>query len=129
MSRAEQSRVRRILPPALLLLGILLVALSFLPIGSRFAESQWTPEDSAHYDKITQEYKRSQYDTAARSGLSEEEWSSQRQRMKQEIDAMNQKLTRARAQPDFWSTLLLWSGAAFAAVGFFLHKRSDPAAG
>ena len=129
MTRAEESRESRILPPALLLLGILLVVLSFLPIGSQVAKSRWTPEDSAHYDKITQEYKRSHYDTAARSGLSEEEWRSQRQRMKQEIDAMSEKLAHARAQPDFWSTVLLWSGAALSAVGFFLHKRTGPAVG
>ena len=106
----------------LLGLGVLVIVASFFPIGNLAAQSLWTKENSAAYDKVTQQYKRSTYQSADRTGLSEEEWQAQRVRMKQQIDAMNVRLKRARNQPKLWSQYLLWAGALLVAGGAVWHR-------
>jgi outer membrane usher protein FimD/PapC len=113
-------------PLVLLGLGILLITSSFFPIGNLAAKSQWSKADSATYDKVTQEYKRSNYQSAARSGLSKEEKISQSERMKKQIDAMNVRLEHARNQPKYWSQSMLWAGAVLVAAGAMWHQLKSP---
>jgi len=115
-------RVASTLPAALALLGSLLIVASLLPIGDWAAKSQWTPEDSAAYDRVSTEYKRSNYQSAARLGISETEQQAQREKMKSQLDAMRTRLDRARDQPQRWSRYLLWTGVLLTATGFFAHS-------
>ena len=113
------------IPMVLLGLGILLIAGSYLPIGQFVAQSQWSREDSAAYDKVSQRYKRSNYQLAARAGVSEEEWQSQRKNMKLQMDAKNERLAKAKSQPRMWSQGMLWIGALLAAGGAVYHQMKS----
>ena len=110
-------RTVRPIPFILLALGTVLIAASFFPVGRRASEALWTGEDSAAYDQLASQYKRSTYRSAARSGISEEEWEAQRDKMKQSLDAMHGRLQRALNQPKAWSRCLLWLGALLAGCG------------
>ena len=81
----------------------------------------WTKEDAAALDRVTVEYKLSAYKSPARAGVSEEEWATQRARMKTKMDAMNEKLRTALDQPERWSRYLLWSGILAVALGAAIH--------
>lgn len=106
-----------------MVLGVLLILASFFPIGDLVAKSQWTREDSATYDKIATQYKRSAYQPAARQGLSEAELAKQRKKMERRLQAMEQQLQRAREQPKRWSRYLLWGGVAVLAIGLAFNAR------
>ena len=108
-------------PMFLLTVGILLIGASYLPVGDRAAKYFWTTEDSALYDQVSQEYKRGTYQSAARSGVTEEEWNAQRDRMKQQVDTMRRRLEFAQEQPEFWSRNLLWVGFLLVVAGGASH--------
>ena len=107
----------------LMVLGMVLIAASFFPAGDFVNQSSWTREDSAAYDQVTQEYKRSTYQSAARSGLSPQQWEAQRERMKRQLAAMNARLESARQRPQLWSRALLWTGALLTVLGALWHKH------
>ena len=122
----SQGRPNSRLPTALLFAGVLLIAASFMPIGRFASQSLWTAENSAEYDRVTQEYKRSTYQTDARSGHSEQENLARRERMKQQIDAMREELEHAKSQPERWSHYFLWAGALLSvagSVGYFVSNQ------
>jgi len=124
MSRARKKSLPQFsfsLPVAMLVVGVLMIGASFLPLGNWAARSQWTPEDSAVYDRVSGEYKLSAYQSPARAGLSQAEWDSQRDKMKQQMQALQQKLDRAKSQPKRWSRYLLAVGCLLAAAGFFAN--------
>ena len=102
--------------------GVLLIAASFLPLGNWAAKSQWTPADSAAYDRVSNEYKLSNYQSPARAGLSQDEWDAQRGRMKQQMQALQHRLDRAKSQPERWGRYLLGVGVLLTAAGFFAHS-------
>ncbi len=109
------------LPMSMLLVGVLLIGTSFLPIGKWVAQSQWTSDDSAAFDRVSNEYKRTSYQSSARSGLSQAEWDAQRDKMKQQMLALQHRLDHAKAQPKRWSRYLLGIGALLTAVGFYVN--------
>ncbi len=109
------------LPMTLLVGGVLMIGASFLPLGNWAARSQWTPEDSATYDRVSNEYKLSAYQSPARAGLSQAEWDAQRDKMKLQIQALQQRLDRAKSQPKRWSGYLLGVGCLLVATGFFAN--------
>lgn len=109
------------LPVALMTLGVLLIGASFLPLGKWAAQSQWTPEDSAAYDRVSQEYKRTTYESPARRGLNQEEWDAQREKMKQQMLALQNRLERAKSQPRLWSRSLLGVGVLLTISGFYAN--------
>jgi len=109
------------LPLVMLILGVLLIAASFLPLGKWAAKSQWTTEDSAAFDRVSVEYKRSAYQSPARAGLTESEWKAQRERMQRQLKALQQKLERAKSQPKRWSRYLLGIGSLLTAAGFYAN--------
>lgn len=111
-------------PVALIALGVILIGVSFLPIGQLAARSQWTPEDSAAFDKISKEYKFSTFDSHERRGLSKEEWQAEREKMKRQMLALQNKLEQAKAQPELWSRYLLGAGVVFSLTGFYLNSTS-----
>ncbi len=117
-------QLRFSLPVALMIVGILLIGASFLPIGKVVAEAQWTTEDSAAYDRVSREYKFSTFDTHVQHGVSEQEWQSQRDRMKQRMRAYEEKLERAKSQPQLWSRYLMGIGVLVTAAGFYVSKNS-----
>ena len=109
------------LPLAMLVVGVLLIAASFLPLGNWAARSQWTPSDSAAFDRVSNEYKLSAYQEPARAGLNQAEWDAQRDKMKQQMQALQQRLDRAKSQPQRWSRYLLGIGCLLAATGFYAN--------
>lgn len=113
------------LPVTMLAVGVLMIGISFLPLGDWAAKSQWTAADSASYDRVSNEYKLSAYQSPARSGLSQDEWDAQRDKMKQQMQALQQKLDRAKSQPKLWSRYLLGVGCLLASAGFFANARQQ----
>lgn len=109
------------LPIALMSVGILLIGASFLPIGKLAAQSQWTTEDSAAYDRVSKEYKSTTYDSHVKHGVSAEEWQEQRENMKQQMRAYEGKLERAKSQPQRWRSYLLGIGVLMTAAGFYVN--------
>ena len=106
----------------LMAVGVVLIGTSFLPIGQLAARSQWTPDDSAAFDKISKEYKFSTFDSHERRGLSEAEWEAEREKMKRQMLAFQSKLEQAKAQPKLWGRYLLGAGVALSLVGFYLNS-------
>ena len=109
------------LPIASLAAGVLLVGASFLPLGNWVAQSQWTPADSAALDRISYEYKQSVYQSADRAGVSESEWEAQREQMQLRMQALQNKLDRAKSQPERWRNYLMGIGILLTAIGFIAH--------
>lgn len=105
------------LPLLLLVAGVLLIVASFLPLGNFAAQSQWTSQDAAEFDRLGNEYKKITYQSPARMGLSEAEWEAQRKRIRQQIDAFQQRLDQAKAQPARWSRFLLGAGVLLSVAG------------
>lgn len=112
------------MPVVLIALGVLLIGCSFLPIGQLAARSQWTPADSAAFDKISREYKFSTFDSHVRRGLSEEAWQAEREKMKRQMLALQNKLEGAKSQPALWSRYLLGAGVLLSLAGFYLSSVS-----
>jgi len=109
------------LPVAILVVGVLLIGASFLPLGSWAARSQWSLDDSSAYDRVSNRYKQSAYETPARRGLSQDEWDAEREKMRRQMEALQQKLERAKGQPQLWSRTLLGIGSLLTAVGFYAN--------
>ena len=112
-------------PVICLLLGLLLIVTSFLPLGDWTAQSRWTPEDATHYDRISLEYHMSATRSAGRAGLSQAEMDAQRQRLKEQFEAMRGKLEKSQQQPQLWSRTLLGTGALLASAGLFLYLKQQ----
>ncbi|MEM8945978.1 MAG: hypothetical protein AAGD11_12450 [Planctomycetota bacterium] len=111
------------LPLTLMAIGVVLIGASFLPFGELAARSQWTSEDSAAYDRISQEYKRSSHESPQRRGVNQAEWDAQLAKMKQRMLALENRLERAKSQPQRWSRYLLGVGTLLTAAGFFAGSR------
>ena len=110
-------------PVASLLLGLLLIASSFLPLSDFAARSAWTTQDTIAYDRLSLEYHRSAYQSPARVGLTKEEFAARQQELKQRFDAMRGKLEYARQRPDAWRRYLLGGGAALSFAGALGYLR------
>ena len=111
------------LPMTMLAVGVLLIGASFLPLGNWAARAQWSVEDTAAYDRVSSAYKQSAYESPARKGLSQVEWDAERDRMRQQMEALQQKLDRAKSQPQRWSRYLLGIGALLTAAGFYANAQ------
>jgi len=109
------------LPVALLIVGALLIGASLLPIGDWAAKLQWSAEDSADFDRVSNEYKLSNYKSPARSGLSAAEWEAQREKMRQRMQALQKQLEQAKQLPKRWSRYFLGAGSLLTAAGFYAH--------
>ncbi len=125
LQKNSQRQPHSWLPIVSLIAGALLIAASFFPIGRFASQSLWTVENSAKYDRVTQEYKRSAYQNPARTGLSKKENEARRERMKQQIDVMKERLEYAKNQPELWSRYFLWAGILLAAAGGLGHFASN----
>ena len=110
----------------MLIVGIMLIGASFLPLGHWAARAQWSLEDTAAYDRISNAYKRSAYESPDRKGLSQAEWDAERERMREQMEALQQRLERAKRQPKRWSRYLLGIGSLLTAAGFYTgsHRQS-----
>jgi predicted transposase YdaD len=108
------------LAAVLLVLGAILIAVSFLPLSS-LSKRTWTMEDSRHYGDITRELHSSGYQSAAEAGRTEEEMERYRENLQQEFTKLKTQLEQAQNEPHRWSQILLWTGATLAAVGGLLH--------
>lgn len=113
------------LPMALLIAGLLLIAASFTPIGDWAAQSQWSAEDSARFDRVSNEYKRSAYQAPARRGRTPDEWEAEREQMRQQMEQLQSQLNWARDQPKLWSRSLLGVGALLSVAGFVAHSKRN----
>ncbi|MGI9427119.1 MAG: hypothetical protein ACR2NM_00560 [Bythopirellula sp.] len=111
------------LPVAMLTVGVLLIGASFLPVGNWVARSQWSREDTAAYDRVSMAYKKSAYESPVRKGLSQAEWDAQRDRMRQQMESLQQKLDGAKRQPQRWSRYLLGIGSLLTAAGFYANLK------
>lgn len=114
--------ISHLLPMAMLVVGVLLIGASFFPIGQSIARSQWSLEDSAAYDRISTTYKDSAYEIPSRRGLTQTEWQAERARMRQQMEALEQKLEQAKSQPQRWSRYLLGFGVVLVLAGFYAHS-------
>ena len=104
----------------LLILGVSLITVSFLPLGS-LSESAWRMEDSQAYGKVTRELHESTYQTPSEAGRSPEEMERYRENLTQEFEKLKSKLEHAQQEPQRWGRILLWTGTALASVGGFMH--------
>jgi hypothetical protein len=105
------------LPALVVAMGMALVVLSFLPFDYLVTRRLWTATDAAHYNKITLEYHQSAYQAPARAGLTQSQWQSRHQLLKEEFETLRDKLETARRRPHTWSQILLWSGTLLALGG------------
>lgn len=99
------------LPSVLMVMGIVLIAASFLPFSS-LTESRWTREDSQAFGHVSQEIHH-----PSRTDMSDAELAAHRRALQKEFESLQAKLERAMEEPRRWKNILLWSGAALAAVG------------
>jgi hypothetical protein len=117
-----QSQVtRRYVPISLLAVGILLIITSWTSIGKVAADAAWAPEDEQVYGRLVQENHSLSYQSAERSGLSEEEFAANRKRIEDKLEAMIDKLEHAKSRPVVWSRYLFWTGTTLAALGALAH--------
>ena len=102
---------------AIVALGVLLILTSLLPWGGLVKGALWTEEDSAAYDRTSQEYHRISYQSPQRAGLTQQQLTAQRERTKSRFEALRAKLQYARQQPLTWSRRMLWTGALLTTCG------------
>jgi hypothetical protein len=102
-------------------IGTLSIVGSLLPLGSTAVQFQWTEQDSTAFDRISFEYKKAAMQDAGRLGLTEQEQAARVEKLKSAVDAMQQKLKRARQQGTVWSRRLWWLGLATMGIGIVLH--------
>lgn len=121
-------RAARRLSPALLLLGTLLIILSWTPVGRLASEASWGSEDAAAYTRLVAENHRLGYENADSSRLTQEELDAQRRAVDAQLDAMIEKLEYAKSRPQAWSRGLFWTGAGLAALGTLIHLHHQGAA-
>jgi hypothetical protein len=114
-------RASRRLSAALLLLGILLIVLSWTGIGRIGIDAVWDHQDSAAYTRLVAENHRLGYEDPATSELTEEELAAQQKTIKKRLDAMIEKLEYAKSRPQVWSRNLFWTGLVLAALGTLVH--------
>lgn len=110
-------------PVLLITVGIGLIAASLLPLEWA-AERLWTTSDSEQFDRISLEYHQSAFQTPGRAGRTKEEMRTYRENLESQFELMREKLQVAQAQPKLLRRYLLWSGGAFAAMGFLAHLAS-----
>lgn len=96
-------------------LGVLLIVASFMPLPW-LSRSAWSQEDSKTLSFVSQEmhHPRSVFSTQA-------ERDAHHAKMKEQFDRLKTKLEHAQDEPQRWSRILLWSGAALAAGGLLVH--------
>ncbi len=113
---------RSLMAVSLIVVGILMIIVSWTPIGRVASRGMWTNEDAATYSKIRQQIHSSTYQSAAQSGITETELKAQKERLNVKAEAMRKKLDRAKGQPERWSRYLFWVGILLAAAGSFAHS-------
>lgn len=115
-------------PALVVALGLTLVVMSFLPLGTLAAGHLWTAEDASRYDRITLEYHKSAYQTPARQGLTDSQLQARQERLRKEFESLRDKLASARRQPDTWSRILRWTGSllTLGSVAGYLASRYAP---
>ncbi len=110
----------------LLILGAGLIVVSFLPLGS-LSTRAWTMEDSEAYGEVTRQLHESTYQTPSEAGRTAAEMERYRANLQQEFAKLKSKLEHAQQEPQRWSRILLWTGAALVGVGGFLHLAKQSA--
>ena len=114
------------LSPLLLVLGVALIVVSFWPLSS-LSNRAWTMKDSQYYGKVTSELHQSAFQSAAEAGRTEEEMERYRANLQQEFAKLKTKLEHAQQEPERWSRIFLWSGAALVGVGGLMHISKQSA--
>lgn len=96
-------------------LGVLLIVASLMPMPW-LSRNAWSQEDSKAMSFVSQEmhHPRSRFSTKA-------ERDEYHVKMKEQFDRLKTKLEHAQDEPQRWSQILLWSGAALAVVGVVMH--------
>jgi hypothetical protein len=103
-----------------LALGVMLIAASFLPLTS-LSNLQWTIEDSRRFSRVTRELHDATIEARGSAVRSPTEAAAYESNLQEEFERLNRKLEYAQQEPQRWSRILLWSGAALAAVGLVVH--------
>ncbi len=109
-----------VIPPLLLILGVVLVLASFLPL-SGLSKRQWTIEDSQAFSQVTRELHAATVEQSESMARTPEELARYHKNLNTEFQKLNKKLEQAQNEPQRWSQILLWTGATLAAVGGLLH--------
>jgi hypothetical protein len=104
----------------LLAIGVILIAASFLPLAS-LSRRQWTIEDSRQFSRVTRELHDATLEARGSTSRSFEEAASYETNLQKEFERLNSKLEYAQQEPQRWSRILLWSGAALAGMGVVMH--------
>ena len=131
MADTHSQVTHRYVPIGLLAIGILLILTSWTSLGKVATDAAWTPEDAEVYGRLVQENHSLSYQSAERSGLTEEQLTANRDKIESRLKAMIDKLEYAKSRPAVWSRYLFWAGAALAALGalahFFSHTKNPSA--
>ena len=98
-----------------------MVVISWTSVGKLVTEAVWTPEDAEIYSRLVEENHRLSYRSAERSGLSEEEFAANRNRVESNLESMIEKIDYAKSQPAVWSRYLFWAGTVLAILGAATH--------
>lgn len=104
---------------ALVVLGLLILGCSFLPLAWT-KEAAWSMQDSEAYDRVSREYHKLAYQSAAETGRSETEMRAHREALKQQFETLRDRLEFAQQQPQRWSRFLLWAGTSLVVLGLLL---------
>lgn len=121
MADKHSQVTHRNVPTGLLVVGILLLLVSWTPIGKVATDAAWAPEDAKVYGRLVQENHSLNYQSAAQSGLTEEEFAVHRKKVQDNLEAMIDKLEYAKSRPTVWSHYLFWTGTVLAALGALAH--------
>ena len=121
MAEIDAEAPRRHLPAVLLIFGILLIIVSWTPIGKLESDVVWTQHDSDTYSRLVEENHHLAYEDPGRVGLTEAQFAEKRQKVEQELAAKIEELEFAKSRPAVWSRNLFWSGVVLVVLGALAH--------
>lgn len=102
---------------ALLLLGIALIVVSWLPVGSFVRDTNWSRADSKAYGELIMENHQLGSDDTSNSGKTQKQLATRRKVIQQQLDSLTEKLEYAKSRPEAWSHSLFWSGVVLVLLG------------
>ena len=126
MTEAERKTAGNMLPLVLLTCGVVLIAMSFMPLSS-LAKRDWTIADSEAFGQVTRELHDATLESPRQSARTEVELARYQENLEREFERLNSKLEHAQQAPQRWSRILVWTGAGFTAIGAVAHLAKQEA--
>jgi hypothetical protein len=126
MTEAESRTIGNLGSLVILMCGVALIAISFMPLSS-LAKREWTIADSEALGQVTRELHDATQESSKQSARTAEELARYQANLEREFERLSGKLEHAKQAPERWSYILLWSGAGLTAIGAlaYLAKKES----